>query len=149
VVPGEVEVRRVLRADGSFDPRREALLSAREAARAGPPLAGARSGRAEVVRAEGGRLDLRAEGPGLLVIAQSFDPGWAAVVEGAPAPVLRANGAQLAVPLASGPQRVALRYHPPGLRAGAGLALATALGLLLALVRERGSPRGLTVRGGA
>ena len=38
--------------------------------------------RAEVVRDDHGRLDVRAQGPGLLVLADAWDPGWRAEVDG-------------------------------------------------------------------
>ena len=64
-------------------------------------------------RGEGGsRVEVRAEGPGLLVVAQSWDPGWSASVDGRPAAVLRVNHAQIGrrrSPRA--PHRVALRYQ--------------------------------------
>ena len=89
------------------------------------------SGRAEVVRAEGGRIDVRGEGPGLLVVAQSWDPGWSASLDGAAAPILRVDHAQLGIVLPAGPHRVALRYRTRGLLAGTWLAVAAAAGLAL------------------
>ncbi len=139
VLAEDAAVRAALSAEGRFDPRREALLTAAEAKRAGlvTPLPGARAERALVVRAEGRRLELRAEGPGLLVLATSFDPGWRARVDGAAAPVLRVNGVQMAVPLGAGPHRVTLRHEPRGLLEGTWLASLTALGMGVALVAGR------------
>lgn len=137
LVPTEEEIRRRLVGDDGFDPRQEGLMTASEMARAELRLAGARGGRAAVVHAEGDRLELRAEGPGLLVLATSFDPGWRAQVGDAPAPVLLVNAVQMGVPLGPGPQRVTLRYDPPGLKTGLGLAVAGAGALALALLRER------------
>ena len=137
LVPSEEEIRKLLVGDHGFDPRREGMVTPSEAARAGLRLTDARAGRAAVVRADGDRLELRAEGPGLLVLTTSFDPGWQAQVTGAPAPVLRVNAVQMGVPLGPGPQRVTLRYHPPGFRAGLGLALLGAGALALARLRER------------
>jgi hypothetical protein len=134
---GEVEVRRALLEEASVDPRREALLTTAEAARGGLDLTGARAGRAEVVRSDGGRQDVRALGPGLLVLATTFDRGWRARVNGSPAPVLRVGAAQIGIPLRDGPQRIALRYGPPGLREGTLLALGTGLVFVLLLWRER------------
>jgi hypothetical protein len=112
------------------DPRREALATARDAGGLSLP-GGARAGRAEVARGGGSRVEVRAEGPGLLVVAQSWDPGWSASVDGRPAAVLRVNHAQIGVPLAAGTHRVALRYRARGLVAGAWLAAAAAAGLAL------------------
>ncbi|HVQ30714.1 MAG TPA: YfhO family protein, partial [Vicinamibacteria bacterium] len=139
VLPDDEAVREALGAEGRFDPRREALLTAAESRRAGPVagLEGARAERAEVVRAEGRRLELRAEGPGLLVLTTSFDPGWQARVDGAAAAVVRVNDVQMGVPLAPGPHRVTLRHEPQGLRAGLALAAFALLGLSAAFVRSR------------
>ena len=90
-----------------------------------------------MVRALGRRLELRGEGPGLLVLAMSFDPGWRAQVDGAPAPVLRVNDVQMGVPLRAGPHRVTLRHEPRGLQAGTASASLIALGFGVALLRSR------------
>ncbi|HET6796236.1 MAG TPA: hypothetical protein VFH40_03670 [Gemmatimonadales bacterium] len=52
-------------------------------------------------------------GPALLTISRTYHPSWQAEVDGVPAPVIRANHALLAVPLARrGEHRVLLRYRP-------------------------------------
>ena len=61
------------------------------------------AGRAEVlVPADPRRLDIRAEGPGLLVVSEGWDRGWSAAVDDAPAPIVRVNHAEMAVALALG-----------------------------------------------
>jgi uncharacterized membrane protein YfhO len=92
-----------------------------------------------VARAVGNRIEVRAEGPGLLVVAESWDPGWSARVDGAPAGVLRVNQAQLGIPLGPGTHRVFLRHRPAGFAAGVALALlaAAAGAASLALGRRR------------
>lgn len=106
-----------------IDPRREALvLKAEAAGLALPGLDGSR--RAQLTQDAPGRLDLRAEGPGLLVVAEGWDPGWGARVDGQPADVLRVNHVQLGVPLPPGMHRVTLRYLPRGFAAGLALAAA-------------------------
>jgi hypothetical protein len=139
VLPDDEAVREALGVEGRFDPRREALLTAADSRRAGPVtgIEGAHAERAEVVRAEGRRLELRAEGPGLLVLTTSFDPGWQARVDGTPATVVRVNDVQMGVPLGPGPHRVTLRHEPRGLRAGLALAAFALLGLGAAFVRAR------------
>ncbi|MFO0888564.1 MAG: hypothetical protein U0790_05380 [Isosphaeraceae bacterium] len=57
---------------------------------------------------------------GLLVIAETWMPGWSARLNGVPVPVLRGNHCQQVIPLRSpGSHRIELEYHPPGLRTGA------------------------------
>lgn len=112
----------------AVDPRRQALVTAAEAKalRLDP---GARAGRAEVVLAAAPRLDVRAEGPGLLVVTEGWDPGWSAEVDDARAPLVRVNHAELGVPVGPGIHRVVLSYRAPGLLAGTILAAVAALAL--------------------
>src|SRR5262249_13133827 len=59
------------------------------------------------------------QAPGLLVMADSWMPGWSATVDGRPAPVIRGNYAQRVVPLPEPGRHVILMgYHPPGLMLG-------------------------------
>lgn len=68
------------------------------------------------------------QAPGLLVVADSWMPGWTATVDGHPAPLLIGNHAQRVVPLPeAGPHVIAMEYHPPGFAVGCLLSLASAL----------------------
>jgi uncharacterized membrane protein YfhO len=68
------------------------------------------------------------EAPGLLVVADTWMPGWSAEVDGQPQPVLRGNRAQRVIPLLSpGRHEVILTYRPPGLLVGMGLTVTSAL----------------------
>ncbi len=127
-VPNDRDVLDTLRAPlRRLDPVREAVAVAGETAELAVQD-GAAAARAELVRALGGRLDVRASGPGVLVLAESFDPGWRAEVDGLATPVRRVNHAQIGVPLAPGFHRVELRYAARGFGFGLGL---SALGALL------------------
>ena len=83
------------------------------------------------------RLTLRchASAPSYAVVADAFFPGWSATVDGAPAPILRANLAMRAVPLAAGDHTVALRYRPAHLVAGAVVSLLALLFAVAATIR--------------
>jgi hypothetical protein len=70
---------------------------------------------------------------GLLVIAEGYDPGWRATVDGAPAQVLPVDHWMLGVPLPAGRRHVELRYLPEPYRVGTFGSLA-ALALLCGLV---------------
>jgi hypothetical protein len=72
-------------------------------------------------------LDVEADRATAVVVRQSWAPGWTASVDGAPAPLLRADGRHLAAPAPAGRSRVALRYRPPRAAAGAWLTLASAV----------------------
>lgn len=61
---------------------------------------------------------VEADGPGVLVVRDSFAPGWKADVDGRAAPLLRANGRHRAVALSGGRHEVRLAYQPPGLVPG-------------------------------
>jgi hypothetical protein len=121
------------------DTRREALVLAREADGLELP-AGSHSSRAEVARETAGRIDLRAEGPGFLVVTEGFDPGWRATVDDTPVPLLRANVVHMGVVLGPGTHRVELTHSPRGFVAGLVLAGMGVLLLLVAGVGRGGRP---------
>ena len=73
-------------------------------------------------------LRVSTEAPGLLVVADTWMPGWLAEVDGKAAPVLRGNRAQRVIPLTEpGRHEVVLRYRPPGLALGVALTSGSAL----------------------
>jgi hypothetical protein len=115
--------------DRGFDPRAEATVRGRDLEGVRLPADG-RAGRAEVVQSRGNRLELRAEGPGILVAATAWDPGWRAQVDDRAARVLRVDHAQIGVPLERGNHRVVLQHETRGFLAGVGLAGATLVALL-------------------
>jgi uncharacterized membrane protein YfhO len=67
---------------------------------------------------------------GLLVLADSYYPGWRALVDGKPAPVLRVDYLFRAVPLPAGEHEVSFYYEPDSLRLGAAIS-AVALAVIL------------------
>jgi hypothetical protein len=119
---------------------REALAVAAEAA--GVRLApGGSPSPARVVKATGHRIDVRAAGPGLLVVAESWDPGWSARVDGQSARLLRVNHAQIGLPLPEGTHRVSLSHRPRGFAAGVAALVAGVGVLAVGLARESRSRR--------
>jgi hypothetical protein len=73
-------------------------------------------------------LEVTTSAPGLLVIADTWMPGWSAQLDGLPAPILRGNHCQRVIPLeTAGPHRIELRYDPPGLALGGAVSLLTAV----------------------
>ena len=59
--------------------------------------------------------------PGLLVVADTWMPGWSATVDGCLVPVLRGNHAQRVIPLPKpGAHSIVMKYQPPGFILGVG-----------------------------
>ncbi|HXG46905.1 MAG TPA: YfhO family protein, partial [Methylomirabilota bacterium] len=75
-------------------------------------------------------VDVKAEEPSLVVVAQSFYHPWRAEVNGAPAPLLRANHAFQAVPVPAGEHCVVLSYRDQKFALGAVISAGT-LGVCL------------------
>ncbi|HEX4450541.1 MAG TPA: hypothetical protein VH143_06715 [Kofleriaceae bacterium] len=59
-------------------------------------------------------LDVSAPAAGVLVVAESWAPGWSATVDGDDAPVIRANYLSMGVIVPSGAHRVRLEFTPHG-----------------------------------
>lgn len=127
-----------------FDPRAAVVLQGAE-----PPTPAGGTGSATYLQRSPNRQLLRvdATGPAYLVVADFYFPGWRARVDGADAPLLRANHIFRAVPVPAGSHEVELRYRPDSLYLGAGISglalLGTiALGMGLAGRRLLGSRSG-------
>ena len=88
------------------------------------------------------RFDVTAEGAGVLVVQQSFMRSWCATVDGRPASVEMANGANIGVRVPAGRHRVALFLDPTPYRVGL-------LGPILLLFAAGLSRRAGTSRGRA
>jgi len=113
-------------ADPSFDPARSAVVET--------PLRldGEAGGSVEQI----GDLEYRVDGDrsSLLVVSETFAPGWICDVDGVPQPILRANHAMRAVELRPGTHRVTFSYRPGSLIFGAAcsaITLAIAAGWVL------------------
>ncbi len=122
-----------------FDPAAEVVLS-------GPGAEGAaaavRPGPSDVriaeLRAERVRLEAELAEPGVVVLADAYDPGWRARVDGRDAEVMRANVAFRAVAVPAGRHVVEMRYRPRSVALGLSLSAAGLLALTaLAFVSRR------------
>ena len=85
------------------------------------------------------RFDIEADGPGLLVVQQSFMSCWRARVDGHPAAIGAANGVCIGVRVPGGSHRVEVALDPVPYRAG--LAGPLLLLLVAALSRVAGTSR--------
>ena len=96
------------------------------------PTPGAQ-GSAEIVAYAPEQVEIRtkSDAPGLLVLADSYYPGWTALMDGEPAPVLATNYLFRGVPVPAGEHSVVMHYRSAGWERGLLVAL---FGLLLTLL---------------
>ena len=99
-------------------------------------------------RPEPGRWRVEADGagPSLVVVAESWFPGWRATVDGVPAPVLEADGAFLGVALEPGAHVVDFEYHRPGSATAGRLVTVATIALLAVLALLRRHPKARPAR---
>jgi hypothetical protein len=118
-----------------FDPRRTAVVpsSVGLPARAAPP------GTARLVRDEPERVAVRTRAgkASLLVLADSWYPGWEAKVDGRDAPIVRTDQLLRGVVLPPGTHTVEFAYRPLSWRIGWIVSLLAAAGLAVAAWRRR------------
>jgi hypothetical protein len=129
--------------DPGFDPAREVVLPSGSPLPAGPSTGGP-AGEARILayRPDLVRAETALGRPGYMVVADAFDPGWRATVDGREAPVLRANVAFRAVPVPAGSHVVELTYRPREVRVGLILSAAAVLACLLWALRSSATRSG-------
>jgi len=115
-----------------FDPSAGVLVSEPPPPAAGAPGPGVRAS-AEFIEDGLNRVVIRAGLPsdGYLTLLDSYDPDWHVDVDGAPAPMMRADGLFRAVHLTSGQHTVTFTYRPRTFYTGAAMTAAAALTLAL------------------
>lgn len=94
---------------------------------------------ATIRRDEGNALviDVATADEALLVVADTWTPGWTVAVDGVGSPLRRVDGLLRAVAVPAGRHEVVMRYRPPGLVAGALVSIVTAGALVAGLRRSR------------
>jgi hypothetical protein len=133
---GEAALARL--ADPGFDPAATLLLSEPPSDHAsvtpgsGPPPAVITAYAPE-------RVQVRAAGPGYLLLTDAHYPGWMATLDGQPVPILSADLMFRAVALPPGEHEIGFRYSPVSVWLGMGLS-ALAWLLLLAWLLRRWRP---------
>lgn len=100
--------------------------------------AGGATGSARVDHYSARRVDVRvqSDGPGHVVLADTWYPGWSAMVDGERAEILRADYLLRAVAVPAGEHRVSFRYRPWSFVIGAALSFFS-LVLTVWLLRNR------------
>lgn len=130
-VAGPAEAAKVFEGP-DFDPRAAAVVEG--------PLSGLKPGQGTVTETHRSpdRLEFRvvAESPQLLVVADTFHPGWEATINGRPAPILPANLAFRGVAVPPGTSTVVMRFRPPLITAGAWISGLTILAVGLLQIRR-------------
>lgn len=124
----------------SFDPRQVVVLegcpdeSASPAVTLTPAPSSEKNSPAAIIlhyRPNGVTIQINAPSAGYLVLADTFYPGWAASVDGKPAPIWPANYAFRAVEIEAGQHVVDFRYAPASVAWGAGVSGASLILLLV------------------
>jgi hypothetical protein len=130
-----VEVAGILKSPG-FDPGAEAILERRPGAVAGATG----SSRVGIVRLEpsGAVLDAEMKANGLVVLTNTFYPGWVAEVDGRPEEIIPAYHAFMAVEVPTGRHEVKFAFKPGTFIAGIILFFIIAIPALAAAVMLRG-----------
>jgi hypothetical protein len=82
-------------------------------------------------------IEVEADRPALLVIAEAWYPGWRAQVNGAPVVCMPVNAWMRGIPVPAGRSQVLLTFHSRFLALGASLSLFTLAGLVVLLIRAR------------
>ncbi len=96
---------------------------------------------ATVVSYRPNRVEVEADGPGLLILADPDYPGWVATVDGAPTAIVRADYLFRGVALPAGRHAVVFVFRPRTYLVGAVVSIATGVGVCLltsiGLIRRR------------
>ena len=138
------DMMRALR-DSNFDPRRIVLLDGEGPALSGPidPTPTVRIADYQPERVV---LEVSSRYDGILVMADSWFPGWKAAVDGRPTKILRGNLLLRAVAIPRGNHQVMFRYDPASFRLGVFMSIfafliAVSLGVAGPLLRRRHGER--------
>lgn len=134
-VASDVEARRLI-SSRAVNLHHTALLG-RDAAELAETLSGGGGSEGEDVRIVAARpndlrLVVEARAPGVLLVNDTFFPGWRCAVDGREVPIMRANVAFRAVQIGPGRHEVVFRYRPWRARLGIALGLAALAGIALA-----------------
>jgi hypothetical protein len=116
----------------NVDLRRTAVLQDSES-----PLVAGTGGSAAITRYADDRVTLRSHGSGMLVLSDSWYPGWHAKVDGRDAKIERVDYLLRGVRVGPGAHTVEMTYRPLSFRIGWIVSLVTALALALAVIRSR------------
>jgi hypothetical protein len=81
------------------------------------------------------------ERPGLVVLADTYYPGWRLTIDGAPATIYRTNRLMRGAAVKAGRHTLVYTYEPDSFRIGAGLSMAGLIAMLALVPWVRGGRR--------
>jgi hypothetical protein len=98
-----------------------------------PPCTIAPADSVELKEDHGSRVSLsvRLSCPAMIVVSDTYFPGWRAYIDGAPAQIYQVNGAMRGIPTPAGVHAVTMRYRPMVVYEGAALTFVGILGAAL------------------
>lgn len=131
-VRAEPDPQRALRLLGALDPRSSVVIE-RPIAGLEPSAVASPGAPARVTHYSDTDVLVEATGPGLLLLSETYYPGWRASVDGKQAPLVRANVHLRGVPLEPGPHTIRVWYDPLSVKVGFGLSALAVLGNVGAL----------------
>lgn len=134
------ETNRLLQ-DSNFNPRRAVLLRA-----PAPPMESCSpdGDQVRIARRSSGSLDLDAQlgCNGMVVLSESYVPGWSVTVDGRPGQIREVYGAFRGLAVPGGQHQIRMRYRPLSVILGAILTLAGVIGICaLGLVERKRRPK--------
>jgi hypothetical protein len=118
-----------------FDPRRQAVVEVRPGA-VSPSSCSSGEANVRITRygEESVEVNVTSACSGLLVLTDTYFPGWGATVNGRSTPILATDLAFRGVPIRAGVSIVRFSYHPRSFRIGVGVMLATCAAFAAAAV---------------
>ena len=138
LIPDVKDIKRLSLA-GELDPREVAIvhtpsdLALVESVQSGP-LNGSYEARLTVDQAARTVAEVHSERGGLLVLADTFYPGWHATIDGAESQIIRVNVMHRGVAVPPGDHRITFEYRSPVVRLGLKLTFAGLLALTVTLI---------------
>lgn len=92
-----------------------------------------------IVKHEPARVEIKAvlSRPGLVILADTYYPGWRLTIDGEPAPIYRANRLMRGAAVLAGEHTLVYTYEPASFRFGAAISVGGVIFLLFLTIRQR------------
>ena len=120
-----------------FDPRRMVVLDHQIRFASGESIDAPATTRTTLYRNTDVEIDVSTPTAGVLVLSDTYYPGWRATVDGKPAEVLRANAAMRGVAVEPGHHVVQFTYDPLSFRLGCWITFMTICAMALVVAADR------------